>query len=453
MRHLHFKIYRYLIASFITVLLITILIFPDLHAFELDVKKYKLENGLTVLHVERHELPLVSLNLLIRAGSKHEPQEKAGLASLVADMLLEGTKTMKAEEISEIIEYYGASITANTDYDYTILSLHVLKKDLPELFRIFKEIVFNPVFPEKELKKKRAILITALIKKEEEPSYLAMKTLRARLFQNHPYGRPVEGIPESIKGIKRKDLIDFYKRLYRPDGSILVVAGDLTQKEVEVLIEDFKNWKGVPRKEQRPVILETQKRFSAPLIINRDLTQANIVYGLFGIRRSDPDYYAASLMNYILGGGGFSSRLVKRIRDEMGLTYDVSSYFTLNEEPGLFAIELQTKNESAITAIKVIKEEIERLRKEPVTDQELEDAKAYLTGSLPRRIDTLKKIADFLSVAEFYGLGDDYLSRYPDYIRSVTKDDIIKVANKLLSTEGLFVIVGREGEIKASQSE
>ncbi|MFN3739043.1 MAG: M16 family metallopeptidase [Thermodesulfovibrionales bacterium] len=446
---------NYLSASFrvkIALLSILILLLPALcHAFEPDIKKQRFENGLTLLHVERHELPIVSINLLIRAGSRHEPPEKAGLASLTADMLLEGTKTLKSAEISETIEFFGASISANTDYDYTILSLHVLKKDLRELFRIFKEIIFSPVFPADMLKKKKSILKTTLIKKEQEPSYIAMKTLRKELFKDHPYSRPVEGYPETIKAIKRKDLMDFYKDFYKPEGSILVIAGDINQKEIEELIEDFKKWKfagevkknGGKSKDAGSYSLSR----SGPVIINKDLTQANILYGLPGISRSDPDYYAASVMNYILGGGGFSSRLVQKIRDDMGLAYDVSSYFTVNEEPGLFIIELQTKNSSAITAIKIIKEEIEQIIKEPVSDEELEDAKAYLTGSLPRKIDTTKKIADFLTIAEFYGLGDDYLKRYPEYIRAVTKDDIIKVAKRLLSTEGLFVIVGRQSEI------
>lgn len=422
----------------------------EVYSFEPEIKKQRFENGLTLLHVERHELPLVSINLLIRAGSRHEPSDKAGLASLAADMLLEGTKTMKAEELSEIIEFYGASISASADYDYTIISLSVLKKDLQELFRVFKEIIFSPVFPDEELKKKKSILTTSLIKKEQEPSYIAMKTLRRELFRDHPYSRPVEGYPDTIKTIKSKDLIDFYKNFYRPDGSILVIAGDISEKEIEGLIEDFKRWKGpaTEAKQLRQKEVAGQK-WSGPVIINRDLTQANILYGLPGISRRDPDYYAASVLNYILGGGGFSSRLVQRIRDDMGLAYDVSSYFTVNEEPGLFAIELQTKNTSAMAAIEVIKEELERITKEPVSDQELEDAKAYLTGSLPRRIDTTKKIADFLTVAEFYGLGDDYLKRYPEYIRAVTKDDIIRVAKRLLSTEGLFVIVGKEEEIKS----
>lgn len=422
----------------------------EVYSFEPEIKKQRFENGLTLLHVERHELPLVSINLLIRAGSRHEPSDKAGLASLAADMLLEGTKTMKAEELSEIIEFYGASISASADYDYTIISLSVLKKDLQELFRVFKEIIFSPVFPDEELKKKKSILTTSLIKKEQEPSYVAMKTLRRELFRDHPYSRPVEGYPDTIKTIKRKDLIDFYKNFYRPDGSILVIAGDISEKEIEGLIEDFKRWKG-PATEARQLRQKevAGQKWSGPVIINRDLTQANILYGLPGISRRDPDYYAASVLNYILGGGGFSSRLVQRIRDDMGLAYDVSSYFTVNEEPGLFAIELQTKNTSSMAAIEVIKEEIERITKEPVSDQELEDAKAYLTGSLPRRIDTTKKIADFLTVAEFYGLGDDYLKRYPEYIRAVTKDDIIRVAKRLLSTEGLFVIVGKEEEIKS----
>ena len=175
--------------------------------------------------------------------------------------------------------------------------------------------------------------------------------------------------------------------------------------------------------------------------VNRELTQANIILGHIGIERSNPDYYAVSVMNYIFGGGGFASRLMTRIRDDMGLAYDVHSFFTSDRDKGVFQTGVQTKNESAKTVIEVILEEMRRIQKEPVTDEELKDARAYLTGSFPRRLDTMDKIANFLALTEFYNLGIDYDKRYPVYINSVTRDDILRVAGKYLNPERYVLVV------------
>jgi len=437
------------------VLILSIFITPEIYGagttLSLQVKRFHLPNGLKVLLVERHDLPIVAINLLIKAGSKEEPPDKAGLASLTAQMLSHGTSSMNAEEISEEFEFVGASFSAKTEYDYTLLSLYTLKKDIKITFNLFKDMVMSPTFPAEEFNKKKAILISSLQKRNEEPGYVAIKTLRKVLFKDHPYGRLVDGTPESMEKIRRDDLKDFHNRFYRPERSILVVAGDINKKELKDLLEGLEEWK--PTFSLKPSALSLQpstlslKPDLQPIIIDRELTQANILFGLLGISRKDPDYYTATVLNYILGGGGFSSRLVQKIRDEMGLAYDVSSYFTVNEEPGLFVIELQTKNEQAKTAIEVIKKEIERLLRDGVTDEELEDAKAYLTGSLVRRLDTTKKIADFLTFAEFFELGDDYITKYPELIRQITKDDIIKTARRLLKPEGLIVIVGKERAI------
>ncbi len=445
------------------VLILSIFITPEIYAAEttvsLKVKRFHRPNGLKVLLVERHDLPIVAVNLLIKAGSKEEPSDRAGLASFTAQMLSHGTPSMNAEEISEEFEFVGASFSAETEYDYTLLSLYTLKKDIKITFNLFKDMVMFPTFPIEEFNKKKAILISSLQKRNEEPGYVAIKTLRKELFKDHPYGRLVDGTPETIEKITRDDLKDFHNRFYLPERSVLVVAGDIKERELKELLKGIDDWKpkerlkaeGLRLKGRSTTLENTSGYHFNPIIIDRDLTQANILFGLPGISRKDPDYYIASVLNYILGGGGFSSRLVQKIRDELGLAYDISSYFTVNEEPGIFVIEFQTKNEQARTAIEVIKKEIERLLRDGVTDEELEDAKAFLIGSLLRRLDTTKKIADFLTLTEFFELGDDYIKKYPELIRQITKDDIIKTARRLLKPEGLIVVVGKERAIAGSR--
>ena len=213
------------------------------------------------------------------------------------------------------------------------------------------------------------------------------------------------------------------------------------------------NWQRRDNKEislPTPVIEEKQKVIK----IQKNLKQANIILGHLGIRRDNPDYYAVSVMNYILGGGGFASRLMDNIRDNKGLAYDVHSFFSANKYAGSFQAGLQTKNESANTAIIEVFREMERIKAEPVSDKELSDAKSYLTGSFPLRIDSNRKIAGFLTAVEYYGLGLDYIDNYKKYIEAVTNEDIMRVAKKYLHTNNfVLVVVGDLGKIVLNLSQ
>jgi zinc protease len=208
-----------------------------------------------------------------------------------------------------------------------------------------------------------------------------------------------------------------------------------------VLIEKYlSSWKRVAL---QPELMNSvsERREKRLVTIDRDLTQANIILGNLGISRNNPDYYAVLVMNYILGGGGFTSRLMRSVREDMGLAYDIHSFFASYKYGGIFEVGVQTKNESANTVIGEILKQIERIRKEKVTDEELSDAQAYLTGSFPRRLDTNRKIADFLVAVEFYGLGLDYAEKFPEYINSITKEDILRVAKKYLDPENYVLVV------------
>lgn len=413
----------------------------------LEVNRTVLPNGLTVLQVERHNLPIVMVTLLVKASPLDEPPDKAGLANLTAELLTEGTGKRSATDISGEIEFIGASLAASADGDYTLVSLSVLKKDIEKGFDILSDIVLNPTFPEMEISRNRELIKGSLRQSEEEPSFVASKAFKKAVYGDLPYGRLVAGSVETLDAIQRKDILKFHSECYRPNNSFLSVVGDLTPDEMNSLLNRFfSGWKPaeVPK---RPSLLKAEEKRKT-ILIDKDLTQANIVIGHEGLRRENPDYYAVSVMNYILGGGGFSSRLMQSVRDEMGLAYDIHSFFAPYKAGGFFEVSVQTKNESAGTVIAEIEKQIERMRKEAVSDQELEDAKAYLTGSFPRRLDTNRKIADFLVLIEFYGLGLDYVDRYPSYITSVTKDDVLRVARKYLGTDDpVMVVVGRQAKM------
>lgn len=414
--------------------------------FALDVKRHVLPNGLTVLHVERHNLPIVTVTLLIKAGPFYEPAQKAGLANLTAELLTEGTKKRKAKDISEEIEFIGASLDSSAGSDFSTINLSVLKKDIDTGFEIFSDILLNPTFPEEEIKRKKDIIIGSLRQSEENPSFVVDKVFRKEVYGDHPYGRLITGTEETINSINREDIVKFHHDYYRPNNAILSIVGDVTSEELQNLIDKYlAKWEksSIPAE---PKVSEVAKGKKV-IQIDKDLTQANIIIGHRGIKREAPDYYAVTVMNYILGGGGFSSRLMQTIRDEMGLAYDIHSFFDSRKKGGLFSINVQTKNETANTVIEEILKELKRIKTESVSDQELDDAKAYLTGSFTRRFDTNKKIADMLVAIEYFNLGLDYLEKYPEYIKSVTKDDIIRVAKKYLDTDNYILVVAAKQSI------
>ena len=410
-------------------------------ALAIEAQREVLHNGLILLFSERDNLPIVKTTLLIKASPLNEPAEKAGLANLTAELLMEGTKSRTSEDISEGIEFIGAGLDVSVDRDYTEISLSVLKKDIRRGFEILSDVLLNPTFPGKEISRKKAIIKGSLRQMEEDPGFVASRKFRRAIFGTHPYGRLVEGRKETIDSITRDDIVKFYNTYYHPNNAILSIVGDLNKKELRDLVEKYLDgWRKASIPEVKKFTVTPRGK---PLVItvDRKLTQANIILGNPGIRRSNPDYYAVSVMNYILGGGGFASRLMAKIRDDMGLAYDVRSAFSSDKYAGVFYVGVQTKNRSARKVINVILEEIKRIRNEPVTTEELSDAKAYLTGSFPRRLDTMGKIAGFLALTEFYGLGIDYDIKYPEYINAVTKEDVQRVARRYMDPEDYVLVV------------
>lgn len=400
-----------------------------------------LPNGMTLLYSGKTGLPIVTVVVAIKAGSIVEPAEKAGLANLTADILNEGTKSRSSKEISEAIEFVGGSLGTSGGGDYITVSLSVLKKDIQLGFELLSDIVLNPAFSDAEVQRRKKAIKNSIIQQREEPGTIASKAFAEAVFGKHPYGRPVEGTEESLDRITQEDINAFHQEYYLPNSTIMTVVGDISKSELRSILEKyFMNWQ---RRDSREISLATPVFEEKPKVIKiqKSLAQANIILGHLGIKRDNSDYYAVSVMNYILGGGGFASRLMDNIRDNKGLAYDVHSSFSASKHGGSFQAGLQTKNESANTAIEEVLKEMERIKTELVSDKELSDAKSYLTGSFPLRIDSNKKIAGFLTAVEYYGLGLDYVDNYKKFIETVTKDDILRVAKKYLNTRNYVLVV------------
>ncbi|MGN6735715.1 MAG: M16 family metallopeptidase [Candidatus Binatia bacterium] len=410
-------------------------------------KRTVLSNGMVLLTSEQRTLPMVSIELLVDAGSAHESAPQAGLANLTAKLLTYGTKRRSAVQINETLDFIGASLETGCGQDTASLSMTVLKKDLGTGLELLADVLTQPTFPQPEIDRQKQAIIATIRATEENPGAVAGKAFAATLFPQSPYGRPVEGTETSVKALQQKNLQDFFARYYRPNGSIIAVVGDVSEQEIAASLETaLRSWsKGEPS----AVATAPVKIGPAKLVrVNKDLTQANIVMGHSGVTRGNPDYYAIQVMNYVLGGGGFSSRAMDSIRNERGLAYSVYSFFAAERSHGTFEFVMQTKNESAMEAIRIANDEIRRMREEPVSDQELNDAKDYLIGSFPLRLDTNRKVANFLAQVEYFKLGLDYPDRYPDLIRSVNGEDVLRVAKQYLHPEMLItVIVGNPKKI------
>ncbi|MEN2994964.1 MAG: pitrilysin family protein [Thermodesulfovibrio sp.] len=407
----------------------------------MDFKTFNLQNGAKIKYLYRDNIPILYVSVLIPASPLDEP--KPSVAYLTAHLLTHGTKTRTATQIEDEIDFLAISIEKKVTYDYTILTLSTTKRHLKEALNLFFDILINPTFPEEEIKKEISRVEKSLKQMEQDPSFIAYKSFLKTLFGSHPYGRLIEGDPEELKNIKRQDILEFYTKHYTPNNMIFSVVGDIDEKELKELIEKpISMWYG--QKKTRNITPPSFVKRDKPLeifISRDDLTQSTIVIGFEGISRKDPDFYALSIMNYILGGGGLTSRLAKQIREERGLAYSIYSTFNPYLLPGAFYIEVKTKAENTHTVIKIIIEELKKMKEKTLTSEEIKEAKAFLSGSFPLRIDTMKKISEFLPVIEFYELGDDYIKKYPEYIEKVTAEEIKKVANRILNTESYILIV------------
>jgi zinc protease len=406
------------------------------------IEKNVLDNGLTLLTIERHDLPVVSFRLVLKSGSAYDPNDKPGLADLTAGLLRKGTKTKSAIQISEAVDFIGGELGAGADWDVTYATCRVLSKYFDTGLDLLSDIVLNPVFSEDEIQRLAQQTIAGIKQSKDNPSYLADINFRKFLFEDYPYGRPREGTETSIASIKRDDIVKFYERYYCPNNVILAVVGDIKPKEVLQKVKaKFGNWK------KKEIPLTTFSLPPAPkgieilLVDKPDLTQAYVKIGNFGIERSSPDYFPCRIANYILGGGSFSSRLMEIVRVQRGLTYDVNSYFEVNKLKGAFLVSTFTRNDSTEAAIRAILREMRRIREEKVTEKELADTKSFYSGFFALQLETPDQVATQIVNIELYNLGADYIKNYRKYVNSVTEAQVLEVAKKYFDPDNIKICV------------
>ena len=424
---------------------------PSLAA-EIAPTKFVTANGITVLVLEQHFLPIVEIHALIKAGSAQDPPEKAGLANLIASLLDEGTTTRTSKQLAEQIDFIGGTLEAKASEDFTTASIRVLKKDADLGFTLLADMLQRPAFHKQEFDRIRTQLLGEMASDNDDPGHIAMKAFNQLVFHGHPYRWPVNGTEETIGKISLADVQTFYGREYSPSHVILTIVGDVTLDQAAALVQThFGTWKKIAataRSQKKPLPVEKK----TVQLIDKDLTQSTIVIGHGGLSRAHPDFYSVTVMNYILGAGGFSSRLMDSIRDKQGLAYGIMSHFDARLMPGSFWVNLQTKTETTNQAIAGVLAEIKSIRDQPVSDQELAESKSFLIGSFPLRFDSTAKLAQVLAQVEFYGLGFEYFTQYPKWIDRVTKEDVQRVAKQYLAPQRYaLVVVGNLAKAKVKR--
>jgi len=416
------------------------------------ISQITLDNGLKVIVIEQHELPVVAFRLVLKSGSAYDPAGKAGLANLTAGLLRKGTTTKSATQIAEAIDFVGGSLDAGSDRDATFASCRVLNKHFDTGLALLSDIILNPTFKEDEIERLRKQTMAGIRQQKDDPGSVAEEKFRKYVFGDHPYGQPREGTEESITTITRDDIVGFHRKYYVPNNAVLAVVGDVKNSEVIKKIKaKFSPWSRAEITPPSLVELPSITGHQILLVDKPDLTQTYIKVGHFGIDRKSPDYFPVRVMNYILGGGGFASRMMGEVRAKRGLTYDINCNFDSYKLKGAFEVSTYTQNDSTAAAIRAIIDEIKKMQSQGVTDKELAETKSFYSGYFPLQFETPEQIATQILNVEIYDLGADYIQKYVQRINAVTKEDVLRVAQKYLDPDNLkLVVVSKAEQVKTS---
>jgi zinc protease len=416
----------------------------------LAVHSHTLDNGLKILLVENPSLPTVSMSGSVMAGARYDPESKAGLAIMVSRLLDEGTENRTSYEIADAIESVGGAIETDGSFERIVATASVLNKDVDLGLELLSDLLIRPAFPQDYVDKEKERTLAEIVSVQDRPQVVAGWAFNELVYQDHPLHRPSHGYPHTVAKLTRNDLLDFHRQYFVPNNVILSIVGDFSVPDLLPIIEKaFGSWQPRPIQfpSYPPPVRQTEKRVK---FVTMPAQQLNIYLGHLGVSRTTTDYYALQVLDTILGGGaGFTARIPQRLRDELGLAYTTFASITMTAglDPGRFIAFIGTSPENMKLAIDGLLNEIRRIIEEPVTAQELQDAKDYLTGSFVFAFESSPQIARFLVHAQVYGLGFDYIEKYPQYIRAITVDDISRVARKYLDSENYtLVVVGRVAE-------
>lgn len=415
------------------------------------ILQWHTDKGTPVYFVESNQLPIVDVRIIFDAGSARD-NTNAGLAVLTNALLAEGAADKTAQQIAEQFEDVGAQFSNGALRDMAWLSLRTLRDDqyLQPALTMLKGVLSKPTFSEESFQRELANLKVSRQSVMQSPSAIGAETFYKKLYGNHPYASPVNGDDASLAAMQRKQVIDFYDRHYVSSNAVIAIVGQLSRAQAENMANNLvaELYKGI-KLPPIPAVKSLQK--AEKISIRFPSKQSHILMGQTGVQRGDKDYFSLYVANHPFGGSGFSSRLVDEIREKRGLAYSVYSYFSPSRELGPFMMGMQTKNEQADQAMGLLNTELKKYWLDGPSDDELESSIKNITGGFPLRIDSNKKVVEYLAMIGFYHLPLDYLHNFNRRIEAVTLDDIKSALQRRLNPEKMLtVIVG--GDPKPDQS-
>ena len=417
----------------------------------MDIKRVVSARGIEAWLVQDSSIPVVSVSFAWRAGAVHDPKGKEGRARMLSALLDEGAGDLDSQAFQRRLEDLSMRIGFSANTDTFRGRLRTLSANRDEAFRLLALAVNQPRFDAEPVERIRAQLVAGIRASQEDPDTIATRTWYRTAFPEHPYGRSNDGTVETIGAVTVPDLKDFVARYFVRKGLAIGVAGDITPEELAVRLDEV--FGRLPQSRPIEAVPEVQPSNAGKIVVvTRDVPQSVVLFGQAGIKRDDPDWYPAYVMNRILGGGGFSSRLMEEVREKRGLAYSVYSYLSPYEHSALYMGGVGTANARVAESLRIIREEWQRMAEKGVTEEELASAKTYINGSFPLRLDSTRRIAGILVTMQISRLGIDHIAKRAQLIDAVTTKDIRRVAKRLLDPEALtVVVVGKPEGLEATK--
>lgn len=419
---------------------------------DIDIQSVTSPGGITAWLVEDETIPLIAMNFSFAGGAAADPQDEGGLANFLSTMLDEGAGDLDSEMFQRRLADLSIRLSFQAQRDHFQGSLQTLSETREEAFELLRLALNEPRFDAEPLERMRGQLLLQIRQDNEDPDQIATQAWMRTMFAGHPYGRPVNGSAETVGAIGADELENLRRRLFARDKLLIAVVGDIDAETLKRLLDDtfgaLQATSGIPE-------VADAEPLDTPLVevVDRDIPQSVIRFGHAGITRDDPDFIPAYIVNSILGGGGFGSRLMQEVRERRGLAYSVFSSLQPMEHAGLLLGGAATMNERAAETIDVVRQELGRMAEEGPTEEELEEAKTYLIGSYPLGFDSNGKIAGRLLAIQEDNLGIDYVNRRNNLIDAVTIEDARRVARRIINPDAMVVtVVGQpEGVISTGQ--
>ncbi|MCC9620621.1 insulinase family protein [Thalassospira sp. MA62] len=413
-----------------------------------EVQEVVSDGGIKAWLIEDHMNPLMTLDLAFTgAGAATDPDNKLGLANMVSGLIDEGAGAMDSQTFRGEMENRSIRLAFSAGRDDFSGSLTTLTRERDTAIDLLRLALAEPRFDDEAIERIRAQIVAGLRQSETDPRDIASRTFFKSLFGDHPYGRPSSGTLETVANLNANDFRAFVGRAFAKDNLIVGVAGDITAEELGPLLDEA--FGSLPETSELPAIADVTPNFGAMDVVEQDIPQSQAIWGQKGIKRKDPDFYAAYVMNYILGGGGFASRLTEEVREKRGLAYGVYSYLADLDHAEMMMGGVATRNDAIGQSLSVISDEWTKMKQDGITEQELDNAKAYLTGAFPLRFTSLGNLSGMLVGMQKDDLGMDFLDRRNDMVNAVTLEDVNRVAASLMDPENVTVtVVGKpEGDL------